>query len=382
MTYTESHIIILTKPALRNLQTKVVEANIQNIVASVNNKSLKVRGWTVKPDDPRAWHQGTGVEEGMQYLYSMYLVAEFSRDDNQPPNKHEFPTIVRTIHTRAGQPAFGKWDVTSVDGDGYTPSGETADTSDLVGYAPVDIPADWEKEFSHLYGLESHIKRIKRALEAGIMSDWTNRYHCVLVGQPGCGKSDTCKTIKRILGEDAVLEFDATATTSAGVIKDLSEREILPRVMIVEEIEKADEKSLAFLLALCDLRGEIRKTTARGKIERDTKMFVIATVNNVPLFDKLMAGALSSRFANKIWFKRPDRAMLAMILEREVSKIDGDYAWIEPALDYCDVQGISDPRMVTAICLCGRDELITGEYQKMLAETGEATIDTEEDPFK
>lgn len=58
-----------------------------------------------------------------------------------------------------------------------------------------------------------------------------------------------------------------------------------------------------------------------------------------------------------------------MILHREVTKAQGDYAWISPTLDYCLQQDITDPRTVTSICLCGRDMLVTGEYQKMLADT-------------
>jgi MoxR-like ATPase len=167
------------------------------------------------------------------------------------------------------------------------------------------------------------------------------------------------------------MEYDATATTAAGAIKDLAEREILPRVLVVEEIEKADEKALAFLLALCDLRGEIRKTTARATIQRDTKVFVIATVNNVDLFEKVLAGALASRFANKIYFKRPSRDTLAMILDREVAKVDGDEAWIKPTLDYCDDRDITDPRQVIALTLTGADMWLSGEYQTMLADTSQ-----------
>ena len=139
------------------------------------------------------------------------------------------------------------------------------------------------------------------------------------------------------------------------------------------EIEKADEKTMSFLLGVLDLRSEIRKTTARQTIQRDTKLFAIATVNDVALFHKLQAGALSSRFTNTIFFKRPSRETLALILTREVSKVQGDPAWINPALDYCDEKGITDPREVIAICLCGQDMLVTGDYQKMLAETDEST---------
>jgi hypothetical protein len=304
----------------------------------------------------------------------MYVAISFYREDGKKPGLNEFESILRTLHNRAGQPAFGKWALASVDGNTYIAPGDDDDISanvnaDLIGYADVNIPEGWDSNFAHLFGRDAHVARIRMALEAAIMSHWSNRFHCALIGPPGCGKSDICGSLKRALGEDAVMEFDATATTAAGAIKELAEREILPRVLVVEEIEKADEKSLAFLLALCDLRGEIRKTTARATIQRDTKLLVIATVNNVELFQKLQAGALASRFANKIGFSRPSREQLAMILEREVSKIDGDSRWIKPALDYCEERDITDPRQVIALCLCGRDMLITGEYQEMLKDT-------------
>jgi energy-coupling factor transporter ATP-binding protein EcfA2 len=241
--------------------------------------------------------------------------------------------------------------------------------SDMIGYMDVAIPENWEEHFSHLFGRDAHIGRIRGAIEAGIASDFNNRFHCALVGPPGCGKSDICRSLQRALGEEAVMEYDATAMTGAGAIKDLAEREILPRILVVEEIEKADEKSLSFLLGLMDMRGEIRKTTARTKIQRDTKLLVIATVNNLDQFKKLNAGALYSRFANKLGFSRPSREQLAMILTREVTKIHGDSEWIKPTLDYCEDHNITDPRQVISLALCGRDGWLDGTYAAMLEET-------------
>jgi len=133
---------------------------------------------------------------------------------------------------------------------------------------------------------------------------------------------------------------------------------------------------LAWLLAALDIRGEIRKVTARANIQRDTKVFCIATVNNVKLFNQLMSGALASRFTRPIYFKRPSRETLAKILKREIDKVNGDEAWIEPALNYCETAinadgtaGITDPRQVIAICLAGRDALLNGKYQQMLNDT-------------
>jgi hypothetical protein len=377
----EEHTLTLTKLAERQLREDVIQKNVSRLLTSVNNRSLEIAGWRVKEclkgtgsngyHTPKTWQQFYSNVSEATWRYEMYLTVTYMREDDKKPDSNVFPSICRTINTRSAQPNTGRWALTKVDDIEYTvPDDSNIPLSgDFVGYTDVDIPDDFEDNFKHLFGLESHIARIRRALEAGMQSGWSNRYHCALIGPPGCGKSDICGTLKRAIGEEAVLEFDATATTAAGAIKELAEREILPRILIVEEIEKSDEKALSFLLAVLDLRSEIRKTTARATIQRDTKLFAIATVNNHELFGKLQAGALSSRFANQIWFRRPNRDQLAMILHREVTKIEGDYAWIPPTLDYCEQENITDPRRVTALCLCGREMLITGEYQKMLKET-------------
>ncbi len=96
---------------------------------------------------------------------------------------------------------------------------------------------------------------------------------------------------------------------------------------------------------------------------------MVATVNNHELFEKLQAGALSSRFSNRVWFKRPSEELLRRILAREIAKVDGDEAWIEPVVDYAREKNIDDPRMIAALCLCGRDGWLDGTFHKMLGDT-------------
>jgi hypothetical protein len=386
--YNETHNIILTKQAQRSLRDKVIENNITALLASVNGKSLAVRGWMLErsaeviASTGRCWgRQSMTSEEGYEWGYDIVLSLTFQREDDKQPSVNEAASIIRTLAVRSVQPSFGKWAVTRVDGISYTQPDDDEISSnvnrDLVGYADVLMPDDdeWNEAFSHLFGLDSHIARVRSALLAGADSGWRNRFHAALIGPPGCGKSDIGATIRQALGEDAVMQLDATATTAAGAIKELSEREILPRVIVIEEIEKAPEAAMSFLLGVLDQRSEIRKTTARGTIQRDTKLFAIATVNDVALFRKLQAGALASRFPNTIFFSRPSRETLSLILTREVSKVDGNHEWIEPTLNYCQDHGITDPRTVISLCLCGRDDLLSGIYQKMLDETGEYTDD-------
>jgi hypothetical protein len=98
-------------------------------------------------------------------------------------------------------------------------------------------------------------------------------------------------------------------------------------------------------------------------------MLCIATVNDFDTFKRMMSGSLSSRFVHQLFCPRPDRALLSKILEREISGIDGDEAWIDPTLDYLDRHDITDPRKAIAICLTGRDQLLTGEFQAQMDKT-------------
>lgn len=367
------HHIVFTKDSQRQLNEKALRNNTTHILG-VNGKSLKANGWEVvamiSQTPTGNWRQRALMDDSAnEYRYELLFTAVYEGEGT--PAKSELRAILRSMQTRASNPLGGRWTIATVDGDPFevTRDGDPTSTKDFTAYADFDIPEDFEGSFDHLYGLDSHIGRIKLALEVARMSQFANRYHCALIGPPGCGKSDICETLAEVLGEDAVLKFDGTATTAAGAIKQLDEAEILPRVLIVEEIEKVTPEALSFLLAMMDMRGEIRKTTARSKIVKDTKILVIATVNNHQLFDGMLAGALSSRFSNKLWFHRPDEATITRILTREIAKLDGDDEWIAPTVAYAREKNINDPRMITALCLCGRDGWLDGSYVKMLADT-------------
>jgi cytidylate kinase len=368
------HHIIMSKDSQRQLNEKALRNNVAHILG-VNTKSLKARGWEViagrnHSGEGDCWTQEQLLDDSAnEYRYMLHFLARHTGDT--APTKSEIRSIAKTMHTRGQNPLGGRWHVAAIDSQPYvvTDDGAVLSVKDFVAYAEYDIPEDWESRFDHLYGLDSHIERVRGALEIAKISQFDNRYHVALIGPPGCGKSDICETLAAALGDDAVMKFDATATTAAGAIKQLDEAEILPRVLVVEEIEKVTAEALSFLLSLMDMRGEIRKTTAKKSIVKDTKILVVATVNNHELFEKMLAGALSSRFANKVWFHRPDEATIRRILRREIAKLDGDEAWIDPVVQYAAEKKVTDPRMIAALCLCGRDGWLDGSYYKMLADT-------------
>ena len=250
----------------------------------------------------------------------------------------------------------------------------------IVEKQPIElvVPEDWYGAyFSHIYEREPQIKMVMSAINAAIQSCYENRFHVVLYGPAACGKTEITRTFVSMFGDEAVLEYDATATTQAGAIKDLKERENTPRILVVEEIEKTEESALRWLLALLDHRAEIRKTNYRETVQREIKLLCIATVNDFELFSKLMYGALASRFAHKIYCPRPNEAILTRILTREIERLpdaeNPDFLaharqWIKPAIKFALDHNMNDPRQVTAICLSGGQELVTGRYQEMLEE--------------
>jgi energy-coupling factor transporter ATP-binding protein EcfA2 len=226
--------------------------------------------------------------------------------------------------------------------------------------APISLDA--KEHYADIYDRNDQIKIVRSAIVAGNESDWQDRFHCLLYGPPGCGKSAIIKATKCMLGKEneAYMEFDATSTTEAGAQKILLGATHIHPVLFIEEIEKQDEKMLRWLLGLLDYRAEIRKTNFRiGTQVRSTKML---------LFKKVLTGALVSRFAHEIYCPRPNRMVLQKILEREVAKTkNGNQKWIEPTLEYCyDKKKWDDPRKIIPVCLCGRDSLLDNSYQASL----------------
>jgi len=227
--------------------------------------------------------------------------------------------------------------------------------------------------FDHIFERAPHILRVYSAIETAVQTDLHSRNHCVLYGPPGVAKSEILLSFGKMMGKEnvAYMKFDATSMTQAGVLRILTGSGILPPVLIVEEIEKTSDKDLRWLLGLLDKRGEVRQTNFNvGNRMRNAKMLCLATVNDMELFRQVMSGALASRFSNQIYCSRPTKAVIRMILAREIKLIDGKEEWIDPAIEFCfNKMGWNDPRQIIPVCVCGKDRLLDGSYQEAILAT-------------
>jgi hypothetical protein len=326
-------------------------------------------GWTWKVKEPLA----PPIETGVTYVYTAVLMFK-KISGREGTKERQIGEIIEFAKQACNNSQFGryKWEVKEVALGNQEVNIETPDETASRTYkeAPLIVNLDRGDLFDHIYDRDSQIDVLLESLRLANDTEFQERHHSVLYGEPGCGKSEILLSVQKMLGVDGVdyLSIDATSTTKAGIEKHILDADILPRVMFIEEIEKVEESGLRYLLGIMDTRGEIRKMNAKiGHRVRQARMVVLATVNNITKFRAMLEGALASRFSDQIFCPRPDRKVLEMILRRDVRRYHFKEAYIEPALAYCfDQHGITDPRKVRTVCLKGREGLLDGSYQKKL----------------
>lgn len=229
-----------------------------------------------------------------------------------------------------------------------------------------------ESPFKRYYGIESQIRMVLSSLKSSIDSGGKRMTHCVLFGPPACGKTSVLTTLEEIVGKHNVLKLDATTTTKAGVEK-LFLNTVIPPIVILEEVEKANEDWLRNWLSLLDERSEIRKVSHKETIVKDIDILFFCTVNDSDKFNNLLDGALASRCKNKIYFPRPTEETIKKILFRDVQENGGKVEWVEPALLLAKELNVDDPRVIISF-LSGGDRLLDGSYQKDKKNCSESSI--------
>jgi Holliday junction DNA helicase RuvB len=132
----------------------------------------------------------------------------------------------------------------------------------------IQIPSDI---FDCIVGYDEEKWLLKRALEA------EKPVHCLLVGPASSGKSVFLLEIARIQG--AHYYAAGGTVTKSGLIDKLFEDE--PKILIIDEIEKADNKDLSVLLSLME-HGIVTKLVHGQELclQLETKVFAACNVVN------------------------------------------------------------------------------------------------------
>lgn len=134
-------------------------------------------------------------------------------------------------------------------------------------------------------GIVGH-ELLKEEFHKALVSEKT--LHTILVGPPGCGKSQFLHAIKNSIPEKS--EFiDGSYSSKAGVVSMLLDKG--PRYLLIDEIDKLEERDQIALFNLME-SGIVSRTLRSGKVEKKMKVTVFATANT----DETLLPPLLSRF--------------------------------------------------------------------------------------
>jgi hypothetical protein len=235
-----------------------------------------------------------------------------------------------------------------------------------------------EEYFDGIYERDAHIRLIHRATMTAIKTNFEERSHVLLWGQPAAAKTILFKRLKSWYeadsnGVERVAMVNSTTISKAGLETWLLENAkdgLLPEIICFDEIEKFNMDNLQCLLSIMDDQAKISRTNARiGKVEANAKVMVWATCNDIQKLKDFNRGALFSRFNKRYQCVRPSRELMMEIMckkleKREEQGCNVDFAWAKAAVDYAfDKMKTNDPRTIIGL-LDGEDALLDGSYFK------------------
>ncbi len=202
------------------------------------------------PTDGSLYDLGDGKVYQTEYGYTFHAVGDVSLLQNGCSNGAcsttlEVPTTTMT-NTKESKTVSASNDI----------------FADIVGYSII------KREF---------VKALESTSPVGIL----------LVGPPGCGKSEFLKMIRAAFDDKSVF-IDGSYGSKAGIFEALKERR--PKYVLLDEVDKLTGQDQQALLNLME-SGRLTKTTKSESYDIKLDTWVFATANDKeellePLFDR------------------------------------------------------------------------------------------------
>lgn len=248
-------------------------------------------------------------------------------------------------------------------------------------FKPGDLTEEVKEDFfAGIYERDAHIRLIHASTQTALDTDFEERNHTLLFGEPAAAKTTIFNRFKdwyecNSEGVERVAYIDVTTLSKAGLENWILERakdQILPEILFFNELEKFNPDNLLCLLSIMDGCGVITKINAKiGRQSAKVRCLVWGTCNNAEKIKNWEGGALWSRFAKALPCYRPSRELMVELLLRNIAQRrnkgrKADDRWAKVAVDYAfDTMGTNDPRAIVGL-LDGGHKLLTGEYQRDL----------------
>jgi hypothetical protein len=302
----ERHVKIRQNPA------KLEQALDEIAQAATKNRKAALAVEALEAGEPEAVPTPDG---GSAYRYTAHI--RLSQTRARTPEKTA--ACFQYAYARLSRRAQAKhWRVTS---EPPTEAPSPVALAAATPRPPLQLP-DLTPElvadaFAGIYEREPHIRLIHDSMRTFVATQGRRASHVLLYGEPAAAKTSLYRKFKDLYerGSDVprVLFLDAQTMTKAGLenwLLDQAKAGQLPEVLVVEELEKQDERVVLPLLSVMG-SGYLTKTNARvGRWEEQVRILIWGTCNNVRALQGFHAGALWSRFTHQLPCVRPGREVM------------------------------------------------------------------------
>jgi hypothetical protein len=239
-------------------------------------------------------------------------------------------------------------------------------------------PDIYKEYFDGIYEREPHIRLIHASAKNACDTNFEERNHVLLYGEPAAAKTILFRRLKTWYEVDnpdieRVALINSVTLSKAGLETWLLEKAslmMLPEIIFFDEIEKFDMNNLSCLLGIMDEQATISRMNAKiGKVSQKANPLIWATCNDVNKLKAFNNGALFSRFVKQLPCLRPSRELMEQLLLKriEIRKqkgLNGDAKWARRIVQFCfDEMKVNDPRMIIGM-LDGGDDIMSGDYFK------------------
>lgn len=196
--------------------------------------------------------------------------------------------------------------------------------------------------FDHLIDREPHVNIVTSAIAAMIASGLKSRFHVLVTGPEGAGKTDFLRAVANMVGEGNYKFIDGPADAPRQL------NTAVP-IVLVDDLDRFSDDRFNWLPNAM------------------AQSLVIASASSLDKLSTRLSGAVMKQFVMRAPMPAPDVDLLTRILQRDIKTVQGDTKWIEPAINYCILRdGKLLPQRVRAVCLTGRNGLLDSTFQKSL----------------
>lgn len=363
----------LRRKTINRLNPETLKKKLKGIAgAAERNRSFGFQARVGRLEEP---HQIIDLEtktEKWQYVAKIQVVKETVR--NEDATAKQFKHILNVLGRKAESEG---WEVL---GEEKAAEQESNIAELLVPEEPrtpfqvPELDQDAIDTFFHgIYERDEQIRTIHAAVEMSVVTDGEILPHVLLYGRPGSCKTVLMERFKAWYdstspGFERVAFVDGTTMTKAGLerwLLEMATDDCLPSVLVLDEIEKQEKDNLLSLLSIMGSGIIARLNAIMGNRREKAKFVIVGICNDEKVLRDWRDGALWSRFGgNRLPCVRPSKELCQRILYEMVCKIPGGKTeWADAALQFGwerlgqrDIREIKDH-------LCGRDRLLTGEWQ-------------------